>query len=127
MAKPYSEDLRERVIEAVEAGHSQGAVAEMFGISLRTVNSYVGLWRTTGSVAGKKFGGYFKARLAAYVDIVKALVKAEPDATLAELQARLADEGITISVSALHKFLKAEKITYKKNTVRHGAKKSRHR
>jgi putative transposase len=127
MAKPYSEDLRERVIEAVEAGHNQTAVAAMFGISLRTVNGYVGLWRSTGSIAGKKFGGYFKARLTAYVDKVKSLVKAEPDATLAELQARLADEGITISIPALHRFLKAEKITYKKNAIRHGAKKNRHR
>ena len=122
MAKPYSEDLRERVIEAIEAGHSQSAVAELLKIGQRTVVRYVGLWRSTGQIAPKKFGGHKKHKLAEHADKVKALIKAEPDRTLAELQSELAEAKIKVSKSALDRFLRASKITYKKNSVRHRAK-----
>jgi putative transposase len=127
MAKPYSQDLRERVIEAVEAGHTQSEAARMFKISLRTVVGYMSLWHTTGKVAPKKFGGHKKHRLAEHADTVKALVKAAPDQTLAELQDRLDEAGIEVSKSALDRFLKASKITYKKNAVRRRAKAGRRR
>lgn len=122
MAKPYSQDLRERVIEAIEAGQTQSAVAKMLKISRRTIVGYVALWRSTGQVAPKKFGGHKKHKLAEHAETVKALIEAEPDRTLAELQAELAKIKIKVSKSALDRFLKASKITYKKNAVRHRAK-----
>jgi len=94
----------------------------MLNISRRTIVGYVGLWRSTGQVAPKKFGGHKKHKLAEHAETVKALIKAEPDRTLAELQAELARGKIKVSKSALDRFLKASKITYKKNTVRHRAK-----
>jgi putative transposase len=118
MAKPYSMDLRDRVIQAIEAGHSQSAVANILKIGRRTVVRYVEVWRTTGHVAPKKFGGHKKHKLAEHADTVQALVKAEPDQTLAELQAKLEKVKIKVSASAIDRFLKASKITYKKNSVR---------
>jgi transposase len=125
MAKPYSKDLRERVVKAVEAGQSQSSVATMFKIGIATVQRYMARWRRTESVQPDKFGGHLKSKLHGHKDVVKALIKAEPDATLAELKALLAERKITTSVTGLHGFLKAEKLTYKKNTVRDRAKKSR--
>ena len=122
MAKPYSPDLRDRVIKAIEAGHSQSAVAKLLKIGRRTVVRYVGMWRLTGQVVPKKFGGHKKHKLAEHGDKVKALVKAEPDQTLAELQAKLEEAKIKVSASAIDRFLKASKITYKKNSVRHRTK-----
>jgi len=122
MAKPYSSDLRERVIEAIEAGHTQSEAAVMLKICLRTVNDYVKRWRTTGSIDPGKFGGHKKHKLAEHADKVKAFIKAEPDQTVAELQARLEEAKIKASASAINRFLKVSKITYKKNTVRHRAK-----
>lgn len=122
MAKPYSEDLRERVIEAIEAGHSQSAVAKLLKIGQRTVVRYVNLWRSTGQITPQKFGGHKKHKLAEHAAKVKSLIEAEPDRTLAELQAELAEARIEVSKSALDRFLKASKITYKKNAVRHRAK-----
>ena len=124
MAKPYSEDLRERVIEAIGAGHTQNAVAKLLKIGQRTIARYVDLWRRTGQVAPKKFGGHKKHKLAKHADKVKALIEAEPDRTLAELQVELAEAKIKVSKSALDSFLKASKITYKKNDVSHRAKAS---
>ena len=122
MAKPYSLDLRDRVITAIEAGHSQSAVAQLLKIGRRTVVRYVDLWRTTGQVEPKKFGGHKKHKLLEHADKVKELVKAEPDQTVAELQAKLEAAKIKGSASAINRFLKVSKITYKKNTVRHRAK-----
>jgi putative transposase len=122
MAKPYSSDLRERVIEAIKAGHTQSEAATMLKVCLRTVNGYVKRWRITGSVAPNKFGGHKKHKLAEHVDKVKALIKAEPDQTVAELQAKLEEAKIKASASAINRFLKVSKITYKKNAVRHRAK-----
>lgn len=121
MAKPYSQDLRERVIEAIEAGHAQSDVAQMLKISRRTIVDYVKRWRTKGSVEPDKFGGHKKYKLAEHADKVKALVKAEPDQTLAELKAKLEAASIKVSASAIDRFLKVSKITYKKNSVCHRA------
>lgn len=58
MAKPYSGDLRERVVRAVKAGHTHVEIAAMFKISERSVRRDVGLWLRTGSVLPHtKFGG----------------------------------------------------------------------
>jgi transposase len=121
MAKPYSQDLRERVIEGIEAGYTQGEVALMLKVCLRTVNDYVKRWRTTGSVEPDKFGGHKKYKLADHAVTVKSLVKAEPDQTVVELQAKLEAAKIKVSASAINRFLKASKITYKKNAVRRRA------
>jgi transposase len=122
MAKPYSQDLRSRVIEAIEAGHTQSEAATMLKVCLRTVNDYVKRWRTRGSVEPDKFGGHKPYKLADHADTVKALIKGEPDQTVAELQAKLEEANIRASASAINRFLKAEKITYKKKPVRHRTK-----
>ena len=79
-------------------------------------------WRTTGSLKPDKFGGHKPYKLAEHADKVKALIKEEPDQTLVELQAKLEEAKIKASASAINRFLKASKITYKKNAVRHRAK-----
>ena len=122
MAKPYSQDLRKRVKQAIDEGHAQSTVAKMFKIGTATVERYMARWRETGSLAPDKFGGHMKHKLAEHADKVKAWVKAEPDQTLAELHAKLEEAKIKASVSSLDRFLKASKITYKKNTVRHRTK-----
>jgi putative transposase len=127
MAKPYSSDLRNRVIQAIEAGHSQIDVATLLKIGRRTVVRYVEKWRKTGSVEPMKFGGHKKHKLVEHAATVKAFVKDEPDQTLAELQAKLEKASIKVSASAIDRFLKASKITYKKNTIRHRAEKIRRR
>ena len=40
MGKPYSDDLRERVIAAIEAGHTREEVAELFNMALSTVGGF---------------------------------------------------------------------------------------
>jgi transposase len=41
MGKPYSDDLRERVVAAIEAGHSRVKVAELYNMALSTVGGFI--------------------------------------------------------------------------------------
>lgn len=55
--KPYSEDLRERIVKAVEAGTSKSGTARLFGVSLSSVKRYVRLANQGESLAPRKGGG----------------------------------------------------------------------
>jgi transposase len=57
MAKPYSQDLRMRVVEAVEGGASRREAAELYGISPSVVVIWMQRWSETGSVEAKPSGG----------------------------------------------------------------------
>lgn len=92
MGRAYSNDLRERVVLAVECGGAQAEVAERFGISAKTVWNYVQRWRRQGHVATDKVGGQKEPKLASHTNRVKALVSGAADQTLAEIQGRLEAE-----------------------------------
>jgi putative transposase len=58
MAKPYSSDLRERVVRAVvDDGLSRRAAAQRFGIGVSTVITWVQRWRETGRIEPGQMGG----------------------------------------------------------------------
>src|SRR5258706_11820212 len=57
MPKPYSDDLRERVIEAVAAGASRREAAESFSLSASSAVRWLQRWRDTGSARAKLSGG----------------------------------------------------------------------
>ena len=90
MAKPYSDDLRECAVAAIEAGLTREEVAELYNLALSTVGGFIKRKRETGSVSPAKFGGHKTFALAPHTDLVKNLVAEQPDSTLAELKARLA-------------------------------------
>src|SRR3712207_7146658 len=55
--KPYSEDLRRRIVWAVEGGTSKSAAARLFGVSLSSVKRYARIAQRGGSLAPRKGGG----------------------------------------------------------------------
>ena len=57
MPKPYSLDLRERVVSYVEAGHSRRAAAAHFRVSPSFVINLMTAFRERGAVAPKSLGG----------------------------------------------------------------------
>src|ERR1700685_317693 len=105
MGKPYSNDLRERVVAAIEAGRTRVEVAELYNMALSTVGGFIKRKRETGSVRPDKFGGYKTFALEDHTARVKELVAEQPDSTLAELQVRLAKENVNVSQSAIFRFL----------------------
>ena len=114
MARPYSVDLRERVVRAVEAGASCRAAAATFAVSVSFVVKLRQRWRKTGSVAPDRYGGGKGSPLEAAAEEILALVAARPDLTIEELRVRLAASGIRTSRSALGRFLLAHGLTRKK-------------
>jgi transposase len=71
MAKPYSDDLRERVAADIEAGFTREEVAELYNLALSTVGGFIERKRETGSVSPAKFGGHKTFALAPHTDLVK--------------------------------------------------------
>jgi transposase len=67
MARPYSLDLRERVVAAVMAGESCRAVAASFRVSVSAVVKWSQRFRKTGSAAAGRMGGYRPRRWKARV------------------------------------------------------------
>ncbi len=114
MPKPLSEDLRERIVEAVEGGASRRATALRFAVSISAVIKLVERWRQTGTVTPGQMGGWKDHALAAHEELVRELVKAYPDLTLEELREALARQGIRVGRTSVWRFLQAQGLTLKK-------------
>lgn len=118
MARPHSLDLRSRIIAAVASGSSARAAARRFGVSASSAIKLVRRWRGTGSYAPARVGGGRKPVLSDRFDWLRAAVSAEPDITLAELQGRLAAEGVRVSLQTINTTLRRLGYSYKKNRAR---------
>lgn len=123
MAEPLSEDLRKRLIAAVEQGASRRAVAERFGVVASTVTKLVKHLERTGSLEpGKQGGDRRSERVEAHADEIKALVAATPDITLEEIASHLQQaHGETFVVSTIWRCLDRHGLTFKKNSARQRA------
>src|SRR5262245_31698127 len=106
MARPYSLDLRKRVVATVAAGQSCRAVAEVFDVSVASVVKWSQRSRTTGSAAAKPMGGRRPYLLEAERDWLLARLAEKPDLTLHALLAELAERDVVVSCDTLWRFLK---------------------
>ena len=118
MAKPYSNDLRARVIAAVEEGATLEEAGERHHVSLSSVGRFLRRRRQTGSVSPAKFGGYKPYALAAHEEWVRQLVTEQPDITLAELRAKLTKRKVTVGQTSIFRFLSYLNLTFKKKRAR---------
>ena len=95
MPKPYSLDLRERVVNDCDAGLSSKEVAKKYSVSVSWVNDLLKRRRETGSIAPREYKRGAKLKLAPYEKEVRQLVADHPDATLEELHAQLPNKKKT--------------------------------
>ena len=114
MPKAYSGDLRERVIEAVEAGESCREAGERFEISASSSVRWLQRWHESGSAEPKPRGGSVSP-LEKFAGQVLALMAEQPDLTLEEAVAELRRRRIQTSRSSLWRFLDRHGITFKKS------------
>lgn len=122
MTRPYSLDLRERVVAQVAAGRTVREVAQLFGVSVSCVVKWSQRARATGSPAAKQVGGYRPRKLAGERAWLLGRLEERPDLTLAELQRELAGRGIEVGISAIWSFLDREGLSFKKNPARQRAR-----
>jgi transposase len=116
MAKPYSMDLRERVIAAVVAdGMSRRKAALHFAVGISTVISWAQRFRETGSVLPRKMGGHKPKAIVGEHRIFVLQRTREKDFTLRGLVAELAERGLKVDYRTIWNFVHAEKLSFKKN------------
>ena len=82
--KPYSEDLRERIVNAVEAGTSKSGAARLFGVSLSSVKRYARIAGRGDPLKPRKGGGRPPKTDEAAKRLLEEDVKERPAATLSE-------------------------------------------
>lgn len=116
MAKSYSQDLRDRVIEAVEEeGMSRRGAAERFGVSESSAIRWLQRYRDTGERGPVGTGGHRRSKLGPERDWLLAALADKPDITLEALSHRLAAErGIGADTSMLSRFFQRQGISFKK-------------
>jgi transposase len=122
MARPYSRDLRERVVGAVEGGLSRRGAARLFGVAVSTVIDWVDAWREEGRLSAKPMGGDHSSRLKEERLWLLERVAAVPDLTLEEIRAELAARGKHVGYATVWRFFAAEDISFKKNRARQRAR-----
>ena len=118
MARPYSLDLRERVVSAVAGGASCRTVAATFKISVASVVKWSQRFRSEGSPAARPMGGRKPYVLADHRSWLLKRLSEQPDITLRSLVAELAERGIKVSYYAVWHFFEHEGITFKKKPAR---------
>ncbi len=113
--KAYSQDLRQRVLRAVDQGKTQAAIAQTFAISVATIKRYLKHRRENGHVLPKAIPG----RPAKKADVLREQLlpqlQAHPDATLEE-HCRLfqADHGLPVSRATMSRAIASLNWTRKK-------------
>lgn len=117
MARPYSSDMRERVVEAVNEGATRHEAAERFGISVSSAVRWHQAWRHEGRYDAKRYGGS-RSRLDDHAEEIVSLIEEQRDRTLDEIVAAMHKRKIPGSRTALFRFLERHGITLKKSPTR---------
>ena len=120
--QPYSQDLRDRVLRALDRGDRPTEIARRFEVSRIWVYQVRGRVQATGERGSLRIGGYRRSRLAQSEQPLRAWIAEAPDLTLAELQRRLAEQGIAVKIGALWHQLNKWNLTFKKNSARQRAR-----
>jgi len=118
----YSQDLRERVLRAVERGERPTEIAQRFEVSRVWVYQVADRFKTTGQRGSLQVGGHRRSRIAHLESTIRGWLKAEPDLTLLELSERLSKQGIELKIPALWHQLNKWNLSFKKNPARQRAR-----
>ena len=127
MPRACSNDLRERVVRAVEAGQSCRSAALRFGVAPSSAIKWCERWREHGDVSPGSSRGRIRSPLHAHREWLLALASAEPEVTLAEVRDRLAGQGFLTSEASIWRFFTREGISFKKNAAALRARQARRR
>lgn len=112
----YSIDLRKRVLAACDAGTRTRQVAKQFSVSPAWVRRLKQRRREDGSITPRPIPGNKPKLDETQRGRLSVFVQQKPDATLAELQRRIADElAVHISIGALWETLRRMNFTFKKS------------
>src|ERR1700723_4195670 len=114
MGKPYSVDLRRRVVAAIEAGMSRNQAARQFGVAISTAIGWMQRVEQTGSVAPGQMGGHKPKAISSEHAVWLSQPIRVGDFTLRGLVAELGERGLKVDYRSVWEFVHAEKLSFKK-------------
>ena len=114
MGKPYSMDLRERVVAAVAGGMSRNRAAKQFGIGISTAINWVKRLTETGSVAPGKMGGHKPKAISGDHRLWLLQRIKSGDFTIRGLVDELAERSLKVDYRSVWEFVHAEELSFKK-------------
>ena len=118
MSRAYSLDLRQRAVALVAGGQSRRAVARLLKLGESSVIRWTQRQASTGDCAAKPRGGKRPVLLLDQRDWLLARITAMPDLTVRALRAELAARGTRVSLDTVWRFLRDERLTFKKKPAR---------
>src|SRR3979411_1676023 len=127
MARPYSKDLRDRVVGSVAGGRTCRATATLFGVSVASVVKWSQRFRATGSAAAKKMGGWKQLLLKSERTWLLGRVWGGPGPRCGGGGPAPWGRGTPASYGAVWRFFAREGITFKKKPARQRARPARRR
>lgn len=114
MGKPYSLDLRKRVVAAIEGGMSRNQAAKRFGVAISTAIGWMQRVEKTGSVEPSQIGGYKPKSISGEHAVWLSQRIKDGDFTIRGLVAELAGRGLKVDYHSVWDFVHAEKLSFKK-------------
>ncbi len=119
--KQDSVDLRERLLDAMDAGLSQAEAARLFGVGTSTITRWRQRRAQTGTLRPTPRPGRTPRIGPAAAAVLQAQVAADPDATLvAHCATWEREQQVSVSVATMSRALRRLGITVKKSPVRRG-------
>jgi len=116
--RAYSQDLRHRILRAVDQGKSRAEIIKTFAVSRSTIKRYLRLRRETGGIKPRSIPGRPSRKGAVLQAGLLPQLKAYPDATLVEhCQLWKATYGVQISSATMSRAIKRLNWTRKKKTL----------
>lgn len=115
MGRPYSGDLRQRFVAALDEGMSASAAGGRMRVARSTAIRWAAIWQREGRAEALPMGGDRRsAALEAHAATILSWLEETPDLFLSEIVERLAAEGIQSSESGVLRLLGRHGVTRKK-------------
>ncbi len=118
----YSQDLRERVLWALDRDEGPSSIARRLEVSRVWVYQVRDRAQKLGKRTSFQIGGHRRSRVADLESVLRAWIEAEPYLALSELSARLAEQNVSIKPGALWHQLNQWNLPCKKNPARQRAR-----
>jgi transposase len=114
MGKPYSDDLRSRVVSSMASGWTCREAGQVFGVAPSTAGNWYRRYQRTSAYSALAMGGDHRSKLTAEASWISDRLSAVPELTLTEVCGDLADRGIEVSYASVWRTVKKLGLRFKK-------------
>ncbi len=115
MGKPYSDDLRDRVVASMASGRSCRDVAAIFNVAPSTAGNWYRRYKRTSSYSPRPMGGDHRSKLTAEASWIAERLATVPNMTLCDVRAELAKRDIKVSYASVWRTVTRLGLRLKKN------------